>query len=196
LIHYDDVQSCKLALVCSERLPDQPLQAIAAAGQPAAFFADRQTEAGFVALVAATKNRKQGIAASRRFAEYATERLGIGKPAPGTKAAVRLNWRFCFVCRRTRDRMSSGLRRQARAAFRATAFQNESAAFRRHSCSEPMRTGSLQFTGLKCAFHCDLTWRFSRSDLRVNCGANKMPPGAKPHRKKAGKGTREVLFCQ
>ena len=45
------------------------------------------------------------------------------------------------------------LRGKLRATLGASALQDQAAGFRRHSCSKPVGARTLEFAGLKCAFH-------------------------------------------
>ncbi len=144
----------------SKRLSNKALESVAARRVLALFFRNRQTEASRGGFVSAAEHRKPFIPAACCFFEHATERLSIQQPAVFAKPVPSAVFQFgCFLSRQSdRDNGSRRLWRELRAAFGAAALENEAACLGRHTGTESVRAGALDFAGLERAFHRRGTW--------------------------------------
>jgi len=183
-VHYYDVEPGQFKLVVPKRFPNESLQPVPAAGFFALLLGDRQAKPRCRPVIAPAKHGKAFVAAAGGFFKDAAESRSVqqpvvfSKPVPGV--AIQLG---VFVCR-ANERADAGreLRCEFCAAFGPAALKNEAACLGRHTGTETVRAGALQFAGLIRAFHLPVTW-FT--------GGRKSPSI-----QKGGKGTWRPHACQ
>lgn len=151
LVDHDNVESLKLGLVQTKRLPHNALDAVTRRRLFAVFLRNREPQAGWQVVVRPPgEYGKAFVATSPGFFEDTAEGGAGQEPLVFLKSesAKRLH-----TCQRSRRARTVCLRRQASAAFGAAALDHETAGLGRHPGTETVGARALDFTGLESTFH-------------------------------------------
>jgi len=148
------------------------------------FLCDSEAESRLLLFVGPAEHGEHLIPAAFCFLENAAERSRSGESASLREALVLAAGGCYFIVRGSGDRAPLALWRKLRSPFRAAALQYETAGFCCHTGAESVGAGPLDSAGLKCAFHCDITWLlFAQFQLRrYKSSEGASPPPGRPAR--------------
>ncbi len=199
LAKHDNVDAAEACAVVTKGFPDDAFQPVSPTRLFTVFLGDCETEARVAGAIRPEQHRKEFVAASFRFLKDSLKGGLVWQPVLRPQSAVDdlLAWGLTgsrSVFRNGGKRRLHALRRKFGPTLGASTLEHEAPGLGCHSCTETVRASPLQFAGLKCSFHLGATWLASSS--RISVATVSQSASLSPTPEKAGKGTREVLFCQ
>ena len=152
------------------------------------FLCDSEPKSRFLIFISPAEHSEHLIPAAFCFLENVAVSSCSGEPASLCEALILAAGGCYFIVRGSCDRALLALRRKLRSSFRAAALQYETAGFCCHPGAESVGAGPFDSAGLKCAFHCDVTWLvFAHFQLRRNkLSEGASPPPGRPARVRGG----------